>query len=249
MQRRLAVSFGLVAALFLAACQQASNELPIPNIEILNGGTSSVSPQFGALGGGIPDGRQVTFVDDVVVLRGVHFRPDMKAFLGLNIQLAYRPDSLMTTDRFRLPDAPFVYSDPVTGQKTVLEVEVPIEYSREGEVRIGIPASVACSAAMTNPIVRLYGDSGSSVPTADVYHVVGPRAIALTPRQGLDLGDYSVTLHGDFFSPYTQIAIRYLDPADGLIKVVGDSVADDITEEFVDRHTLIVPNWPGWFPT
>ncbi len=226
----------------------SSNEMAIPFVHILNGGTSAVSPQFSALGGGVPAGVQVTFVGDVIVLRGIHFRPTMKVFFGLNNQLARRPNSLLTTSREYLPDRPFVYEDPATGAKTTLEVAVPFEYTHTQEVRITVPPALACNAAFTNPILRLYGDDGSSFPLADIYFIVGPRCIATTPNRGVDIGGFDVIVHGDFLSPYTQVAFRYLDPADGIVKTVGDTPGTDITELYVDRHTLIIPKWPGIVP-
>ncbi len=226
----------------------SSNEMAIPFVHIQNGGTSAVSPQFSALGGGVPAGAQVTFIGDVIVLRGIHFRPTMKVYFGLNNQLARRPNSLLTTIREYLPETPFVYEDPITGDKTTLEVAVPFEYTHTQEVRVTIPPALACNAAFTNPILRLYGDDGSSFPLSDIYFIVGPRCIATTPNRGVDIGGFDVIVHGDFLSPYTQVAFRYLDPADGIVKVIGDTPGTDITEHYVDRHTLIVPRWPGVVP-
>lgn len=225
-----------------------SNELAIPTIHFQNGGTSAVSPQFSALDGAVPGGAQVTYIGDVVILRGIHFRPDMKVFFGMNNALARRPDSIFTTTREYMPDTPFVYIDPVTGERTILEVEAPMEFTHTQEVRITIPAGLACNSAFTNPILRLFGDKGSSVPLADLYYVVGPRCITTTPNKGVDIGGFDVTVHGDFFSPYTQVAFRYRDPADGIVKIKGDSAVTDIAELFIDRHTLVVPNWPGIVP-
>ena len=78
--------------------------------------------------------------------------------------------------------------------------------------------------------------------------MVGPLGVALTPRRGLDIGNYAVTVHGDFFSPYTQVAFRYVDPADGQTKILGNTPETDIPELFIDRFTLVVPDWPGVVP-
>ncbi len=225
-----------------------SNELPIPRVHFNNAGTSTVSPQFAALGGGIPAGVQATFIGDVVVVRGIHFRENMKVFFGLNIDLARRPDSLFTKPRHELPGEPFVYVDPVTGQETTLEVEGKLEFTHTQEVRLTIPAAMACSPALTNPVVRLFAEAGSSPPETGIFHIVGPRCIAITPNKGLDVGGFAVTVHGDFFSPFTQVAFRYTDPASGTTVTIGDTPDNDITELFIDRHTLIVPNLPGVVP-
>ena len=251
MLRRLILCVGIVVGWTLGGCGGEgfhTHALAIPVIQFQNGGTSTVSPQFSELGGGVPSGSLVTYIGDVVVLRGFHFAPTMKVFFGMNNQLARRPDSIFTTIREYLPNTPFVYTDPVTGEETVLEVEAPFEYTEPREIRITVPPGVACNAAFTNPIIRLFGDDGSSVPVTDVYYIVGPRCIALTPNKGVDIGGYDVTVHGDFLSRYTQVAFRYLDPESGLLRIVGDTPATDIQELFVDRHTLVVPNWPGVVP-
>ncbi len=249
MARKLAHWAASVLVLFVTGCLgDTSNELAIPTIHFNNGGTSTVSEQFANIGGGVPDGVQATFVGDVVVIRGIHFREDMKAFLGLNIQLAQRPDSIMTTPRHLMPGEPFVYTDPVSGQKTVLEIEADVEFSRLDEARIKIPAGVACHPAFTNPIVRLFGDAGSGPAITDIYHVIGPRCIAMTPNKGLDIGGFAVVIHGDSFSRHTQVAFRYTDPATNETVVVGNTPDTDIEELFVDRHTLVIPDWPGVVP-
>ncbi|MHC4224404.1 MAG: hypothetical protein ACYSUN_10470, partial [Planctomycetota bacterium] len=248
MSCRVIYCLSLVLLATFAGCGNESNELAIPMIFVENSGTSAVSPQFAALNGGVPAGLQVTFVGDVFHIQGGHFRSNMKAFLGMNNDLARRPDSLMTTERHLLPGAPFVYTDPVSGRETILEVEVPIEYSDIDEIRITVPPGVACSATFTNPIVRLYGDDGSSFPKADLMFLVGPRGIALTPNRGPDTGEFAVTVHGDFFSPHTQIGFRYRDPLDGEVKVLGDRPETDIVELYVDRHTMVIPDWPGVVP-
>ena len=249
MARKLAYWAASVLVLLCTGCLgDSSNELAIPTIHFNNGGTSSVSEQFANIGGGVPDGVQATFVGDVVLIRGIHFRDNMKAFLGMNIQLAQRPNSIMTTPRHLMPDAPFVYTDPVSGQDTILEVEANVEFSRLDEARIQIPAGVACHPAFTNPIVRLYGDAGSGEPIADIYHIVGPSCVALTPNKGLDIGGFAVVVHGDRFSRHTQVAFRYTDPATNEVVIVGNTPETDIEELFVDRHTIVVPNWPGVVP-
>jgi len=246
MARSLALC-AAVSLLVVAGCG-GGGELPIPRIHFNNAGTPAVSPQFAALGGGIPADVQATFIGDVVVLRGIHFRRDMKIFFGLNIDLARRPDSLFTLPRHELPGEPFAYVDPVTGERTVLEVEGEVEFTNAQEVRVTIPAAVACHPAFTNPIVRVFGEAGSSPPVTGLFHVVGPRCIAVTPRQGLDVGGFAVTVHGDFFSPWTQVALRYTDPASGETVLAGDTPGTDIPERFVDRHTLVVPDLPGVVP-
>ena len=54
-----------------------------------------------------------------------------------------------------------------------------------------------------------------------------------------------MTVNRDLFSPWTQNAFRYLDPADDQTKVVGNTAANDIVEIYIDRHTLVIPDWPG----
>jgi len=237
----------LAALAGLSGCD-VGGELAIPKVSIINGGTSSVSAQAAALGASVPAGTQITFLGDIVRLRGQHFRPNMKVYLGLNNALARRPGSLLTTARDFLPAGPFAYTDPATNITTILEVEVPFEFIREDEVLIAIPPEVSASNAFTNPIVRVFGDKGSSLPIADVYFVTGPRYIAAAPKRGLDIGGYDVVIHGDFFSPFTQVAVRYRDPGTGQIRVLGDEPADDIRELFVDRFTLVIPDWPGVVP-
>jgi len=246
MDRRQYFAALLLLTVVFSGCTNGS--LSIPRIQANNGGTPAVSPQFGFLGGGIPDGVQVAFIGDVVLLRGVQFRPDMRVFIGMNNLLARRPDSLLTTERHLLPGEPFVYTDPVTAEKTILEVESIMEFTHQFEVRITIPPAVACNDDFTNPIVRLYGDAGSSFPEADLYYIVGPRCTALTPMKGVDIGGYDVTVHGDFFSPSTHVGFRYRDPTDGTIKVLGTTAATDINELWIDRHTMVIPNWPGIVP-
>lgn len=249
MSRRLRLCVAGVLGLLLVGCGAGKGELSIPRAFYNNAGTSSASPQFAAIGGGVPEGVQATFVNDTLLLRGEHFRLSMKVFFGMNSALARRPDSIFTTARHLLPGTPFVYTDPVTSQQTILEVEAKsIEFVNGNEIRVKIPPEVACSPNFTNPIVRFYGGDGSSVPADDLLHVVGPRCIALTPNKGLDVGGFAVTLHGDFFSPYTQVAFRYVDPATGNTHVVGNTPATDIVELFVDRHTMVIPNWPGVVP-
>lgn len=251
MFRRTSLAVLTAMMVILAGCGgSSSSELAVPAVAVSNSGTSQVSPSFinAGLEGAVPAGVQVAFVGDVVALRGENFGGNTRAFLGMNNELAKRPNSLLTTVRHLLPADPFVYTDPVTGQKTILEIETKVEVSHSGEIRIVIPPAVACSDAFSNPIVRFYGTDGSSFPRADVLFIVGPRCIALAPNKGVDIGGFDVTLHGDFISPFTQIAFRYVDPADGLTKVIGDTVATDIEEFFVDRHTLVVQNWPGVVP-
>jgi len=248
MTRKLLACLCVFAAAVLSGCS-SGGELAIPKVVIISGGTSTVSAQAAALGGAVPSGTAITFIGDIVRLRGLHFRSDMKIYLGMNNALARRPDSLLTTIRDFLPATPFVYTDPVTGVKTILEFEVNFEFIREDEVLIVIPPEVACNAAFTNPILRVFGDKGSSVPVTDVYFIAGPRCIALTPREGLDIGGYSVIVHGDFFSPYTQVGVRYRDPGTGLVRVLGDDPSDDIVEHWIDRYTLVVNAWPGVVPS
>ncbi|MGH7163469.1 MAG: hypothetical protein ACREID_08285, partial [Planctomycetota bacterium] len=238
------VAFGVLG---LAGCD-SGGELAIPFADLLNSGTSTISAQAVPLGGAVPAGAEITFVNDVVKLRGFHLRRDMTVFFGLNNSIARRPNSLMTTIRELLPAEPFVYVDPVTGERTILETQVPFEFVSTQEVLLSIPAAVACSADFTNPILRIFGDAGSSLPVADLYFITGPHCIALAPKEGVDIGGFTVTVHGDFFSPYTQLALRYVDPADGLTKVIGDGPENDIAEHYIDRHTLVVPDWPGVVP-
>ncbi|MGQ0612953.1 MAG: IPT/TIG domain-containing protein [Planctomycetaceae bacterium] len=248
MTRKFLACLCVIAAAGLSGCSQGG-ELAIPKVVIISGGTSTVSAQAAALGGAVPSGTAITFIGDIVRLRGLHFRSDMRIYLGMNNALARRPDSLLTTLRDFLPAGPFVYTDPVTSVETILEFEVNFEFIREDEALIVIPPEVACNAAFTNPILRVFGDKGSSVPVTDVYFIAGPRCIALTPREGLDIGGYSVIVHGDFFSPYTQVGVRYRDPADGVVRVLGDDPTDDIVEHWIDRYTLVVTAWPGVVPS
>ncbi|MHC4550358.1 MAG: IPT/TIG domain-containing protein [Planctomycetota bacterium] len=235
-----------VLALLIGGCSQKS-ELAIPAPSFAKATTSPFSPILGPIGG-VPDGVQITFVGDHVAVHGKNFSADLKAFFGLNNQLARRPNSLLTSDRHLLPAEPFVYTDPVTSEETTLEVEVGVEVSSDTLVTLTVPPNVACSAAFTNPIVRLYGQDGSSIPVTDVFHIVGPRCVALAPKRGVDIGGFTVTVHGEFFSPHTQVAIRYEDPATGATVVKGDTAATDITELFIDRNTMVIPTFPGVVP-
>jgi len=247
MSRSSFVGAAVLTAVFLGGCD-FGGEKTVPVASIQSASTSLVSVLARVLAGSVPEGSQIAFVGDLVHLRGFHFRPDMKVYFGMNNDLARRPDSLLTTIRELLPVTPFVYHDPITGEDTILEVETTFEYVTETEVIISVPPSVACNAAFTNPIIRMYGDSGSSFPVTDIYYVTGPHFTAATPKEGVDTGDFSVIVHGDFFSPYTQVAVRYRDPADGIVKTIGDSAATDVKEHFIDRHTLVVPNWPAVVP-
>ncbi|MGH7823475.1 MAG: hypothetical protein ACREQ9_27245, partial [Candidatus Binatia bacterium] len=194
---------------------------------------------------GVPVGVDVAFVGDVVTLHGADFTAATKVFLGLNIDLAGAPDSLLTTAAASLPSGPFTYVDPVTSQATILEVEASVEFFASDELRVTVPAAVACHSGFTNPIVRLVNETGSSDPEADVIQVVGPRLVGLTPNRGGDFGGYSVAIHGDFFSPYTQVAVRFPDPVTGDPRTVGNAPDSDIVETFVNRNTILVPAWPG----
>ena len=261
MIRKIVFSTTLAIAMVVGGCSGGTTDLAVPAVIVVNGGTSAVSPQF-ALAGAVPAGVQVAFIGDVVILRGRFMTPGTRVFLGMNNELARRPDSLLTTVRHLLPGDPFVYTSPEPGgQKTLLEVEVEVEFNSDTEVRITIPPQVACTTAFTNPIVRLYGDAGSSFPETDVYFIVGPRCVVLNPKKGIDIGGFSVTVHGDFFSPWTQIAFRYLEPdpidpqnvktitiGDGLDQAGEPDVNDDIVEIYIDRHTLVIPDWPGVVP-
>jgi hypothetical protein len=208
-------------------------------------GTADVSSQIRKLGDGIPEGRRITFVGDEIIMPGKHFRFNMNVFFGTNLPLTRRPDSLYTFPRHRLPNEPLVYTNPESGVQTTLEVTAPVQFNTEADVRIRIPAGVACTDLMTNPTLRLYGDDGSSFPTEDVFHVVGPIAIAVTPNKLLDIGGESVIVHGDFFSQYTQIGFSYIDPRTEEEVVLGLTPETDIEEIRIDRHTLVIPEWPG----
>ena len=131
-----------LASLLLAGCGGGSNALQIPRLSFTNGGTSAVSPQFAGLEGGIPQGRQAVFIGDVVVLRGGRFRPNLKFFLGINVPEARAPNSIFTTPRHLLPNEPFVHVDE-SGRRTVLEIEAPVEYTSDTELRVTTPACVA----------------------------------------------------------------------------------------------------------
>ncbi|MHC4160986.1 MAG: IPT/TIG domain-containing protein [Planctomycetota bacterium] len=246
MGRRVVFGATLVVALMVAGCSK-SNELQIPLPQEAASTTSKFSPVLGPIGG-VPSGVQVTFLGDSVAILGKNFSPGIRAFFGMNTDVAFRPNSLMTTDRHILPDKPFVYTDPVSGEETILEVEAGVEYSSGNRIFVTVPAAVACSATFTNPILRFWGGDGSSIPVVDVLHVVGPQCVALAPKRGLDIGDFTVTVHGEFFSPWTQVAIRYRDPMTGNIVIKGNTLATDITEFFIDRNTMVIPSMPGVVP-
>jgi len=246
MTRRVAFCATVVVALLTAGCSK-SNELQIPLPQEAASTTSKFSSVLGPIAG-VPSGVQVTFVGDSFEIFGKNFSPGIKAFIGMNTDLAFRPNSLMTSDRHILPDTPFVYTDPVSGEKTILEVEAGIEYSNANRIIVTMPAAASCSATFTNPIVRFWGGDGSSYPVVDIIHIVGPQCVAAAPKRGLDIGDFTVTVHGEFFSPWTQVAIRYRDPMTGNIVVKGNTLATDITEFFIDRNTLVIPSMPGVVP-
>jgi len=172
MQRRirLCVTVGLLC--WLAGC--GGGRIPFPSLYQTSGGTTGVSPAFGQAGA-VPQGLQVVFLSDVILVRGSYFIPGIKVFFGMNGEIARRPNSLMTTDRHLLPETPFVYTDPVTQQETILEVEADVQYISKGELLVTIPPACACSPLFTNPVVRLYGEAGSSIPETDVYYIVGTK--------------------------------------------------------------------------
>jgi len=246
MVRRVIFCATVVMVLLVAGCDRGY-ELKIPQAYEAASTTSKFSPVLGPIGG-VPSGVQVTFIGDSVAVLGKNFTGGMKAFIGMNTDLAFRPNSIMTTDRHILPDTPFVYTDPVSDEETILEIEAGVEFASEGRIFVMIPASVACSAAFTNPILRFWGSDGSSLPIVDVLHIVGPQCVALAPKRGLDIGDFTVTVHGEFLSPWTQIAIRYRDPMTGKIVVKGNTLQTDITEFFIDRNTMVIPSMPGVVP-
>ncbi|MHC5050824.1 MAG: hypothetical protein ACYTGK_09460, partial [Planctomycetota bacterium] len=246
MGRRIAFCATVVVASLVAGCSK-SNELQIPLPQEAGTSTSKFSPVLGRLGG-VPTGVQVTFIGDSFEILGKNFSPGIKAFLGMNTDLAFRPNSLMTSDRHILPDKPFVYTDPVSDEETILEVEADVEYASANKIIVTIPPAVSCSATFTNPIVRFWGGDGSSLPVVDLLHIVGPQFIAAAPKRGLDIGDFTVTVHGEFFSPWTQVAIRYRDPMTGNVVVKGNTLATDITEFFIDRNTMVIPSMPGVVP-
>jgi len=249
MFRKLVRALSVVAIALTTACGGSGvTDLNFPSADLAHSGTSAVSAQVLNLDGGVPDGRRITFLGDEIQLRGENFRPELVVFFGANLPIQHRPDSLYTTPRHLLPKTPFIYTDPVTKEQTQTEIEAPFVFRTADDSLVSVPSAVACTNALTNPTLRFYGEDGSSFPTEDVFHVVGPVAIALTPNKIPDVGGDSVIVHGDFFSVYTQIAFRYTRPSDGTVVVVGAKATDDIREIFIDRHTLIIPEFPGVVP-
>ncbi|MEM8884003.1 MAG: IPT/TIG domain-containing protein [Planctomycetota bacterium] len=239
----------MVAFTFGCGGSGDSTDLNFPGVDLSDTGTADVSAQVARLAEGVPDGRRITFVGDVITVRGKNYVPGMNVFFGANLPInSIREDGLFNTPRFLLPNAPFVFTDPTNGQQTTTEVGVPVAFNSSEDVTISVPGAVACTEALTNPTLRFFGDDGSSFPTTDVFHVVGPMAIAITPNKIPDVGGDSVIVHGDFFSLYTQIAFRYIDPASGETVVIGANAETDINEIFIDRFTLVIPDFPGIVP-
>ncbi|MHC4847327.1 MAG: hypothetical protein ACYTEG_02605, partial [Planctomycetota bacterium] len=250
MFRKLLRRLTVLTVVFAFGCggDGVNTDLDFPAADLTNPGTSKVSSQIAKLDGGVPEGRRVTYVGDEIVIQGKKFTSRMKTMFGVDHEIQYRPNSLFTTPRHLLPDGPFVYTDPVSGQEIRTEISVDVEYFTPSEVLVSVPPGVACTDLLTNPTLRFFGTDGSSFPVADVLHVVGPVCIALTPNKIPDVGGDSVIVHGDFFSLYTQVAFRYIDPATEEVVVVGADAGTDINEIFIDRHTLVIPEFPGVVP-
>ena len=258
MFRKLAHALSIVVVAMATACGGSSGgtDLQFPAADLADTGTSQVSAQVLRLGEGLPEGRRITFVGDEIIVRGKNFLPGLNVFFGVNTPLTELLDSIFKTPRHRLPNAPFVWTDPDPTlpegdprKDVTLEVGVPVEFFSAEDVKVRIPSEVACTTALTNPTVRFYGKDGSSFPQRDIFHVVGPMAIALTPNKIPDVGGESVIVHGDFFSTYTQIAFRYTDPKNPEKEIIiGHTAETDIQEIFIDRHTLVIPAFPGVVP-
>ncbi|MHC4450748.1 MAG: IPT/TIG domain-containing protein [Planctomycetota bacterium] len=250
MFRKLTRRLTVLAVVFAFGCggDGVNTDLDFPAADLTNPGTSKVSSQIANLAGGVPEGRRVTFIGDEIVIQGKKFIPGLVTLFGVDHEIQYRPNSLFTTPRHLLPNGPFIYTDPSNGEEIKTEVAVDIEFFTPSDVRISVPGAVACTDLLTNPTLRFFGTDGSSFPVADVLHVVGPVCIAITPNKIPDVGGDSVIVHGDFFSLYTQIAFRYVDPATDEVVVVGADPGTDINEIFIDRHTLVIPEFPGVVP-
>ncbi|MEE8106266.1 MAG: IPT/TIG domain-containing protein [Planctomycetota bacterium] len=197
-----------------------------------------------------------------MLLNGVHFAPDMRIFFGRN-NLMYE-DNVANVSSLSLPLGPISLTDK-NGDLVALEVETTYEYLGGSSLLVRIPPAVSCTLEYSNPYLRMTsGRNGSSDAVDNIFRIIGPRFIALTPNDGLDIGGYTVIVHGDFFSPYTQIVLRFINPLTDEGEWVGaplDAAKDiaeqfkfpppervtttDIDEQFVDRHTLIISNWPS----
>jgi len=208
-----------------------------------------------SIGDGIPQGAVVASIGQTVRITGEGFSEDMRFFFGMNNALAKEDDSLLTSDAEDLPDDPFVYTDPDSGTETILEVEAEFTYVSETAIDVVIPTALSCTPDFSptgGPVLRVTDDNGSSEPVTDVLFIVGPRAYALDPNRGAEAGGYSVVIFGGNFSPSTQIAIRFKDPASGDTRILGDGdtgngaldADDDLVESLVDSSTIVISNWP-----